>query len=150
MAELLGVAASVTGVLGFGMQVCSGVSKYLEAVKAREKELRSARANAARMTQLLDAAQRSSSALAPRHDLSAEPVRRCVAACEHEIRALDDLLSSLSCSFATSTGANVRERLKQHARTATYAFHRDGIDRLQTQMSRVNEALQTALQIAGL
>ena len=75
-------------------------------------------------------------------------VNRHVKICETELSALYALLSKLS--RPAPPGAGMRERAAEQTKKLTYPFNRSHITRLETRITKVNDALQTALQVAQL
>ncbi|KAI1353960.1 hypothetical protein F5Y01DRAFT_312221 [Xylaria sp. FL0043] len=148
MADPLSIAGLVTGVISLGLQVAGGLSNYLDAVKGRTEELGSARRQATEMKELLLTIKDLLPQVENTFPKSAIMIKRHVNSCEAELSKLHALLSKLSQPSPSSTG--IRLKLSEQKQKLTYPFNRSHISRLEERLTKVNNTLQTALQVTGL
>ncbi|KAI0975854.1 hypothetical protein F4678DRAFT_418816 [Xylaria arbuscula] len=148
MADPLSVAGLVTGVISLGLQVAGGLIEYLDAVKGRTEELNSTKQKATEMKDLLLTVKDLLPQLERRWPASATVITRHVKSCDSELSALHVLLSELS--QPASSGSAIRDKFAEHKKKLTYPFNRSHITRLEERLTKVNNALQTALQVTDL
>ncbi|KAI0430275.1 hypothetical protein F5Y09DRAFT_356106 [Xylaria sp. FL1042] len=148
MADPLSVAGLVTGVISLGLQVASGLSDYLDAVKGRTEELGSAKRQAIEMKDLLLTIKDLLPRVESSFPESATMIQRHVESCDAELSALHALLSELSQPTSSSSG--IRLKLSEQKKKLTYPFNRSHISRLEERLAKVNNMLQTALKVAVL
>ncbi|KAI0801610.1 hypothetical protein GGR55DRAFT_701407 [Xylaria sp. FL0064] len=147
MVDPLSIAGLVTGVISLGLQVAGGLSDYLDAVKGRTEELRSAKRQATEMKELLLTIKDLLPQVENTFPKSAIMIKRHVNSCDAELSALHALLSELS--QPSSSGTGIRLKLSEQKKL-TYPFNRSHISRLEERLTKVNNTLQTALQVTGL
>ncbi|KAI0415246.1 hypothetical protein F5X98DRAFT_377021 [Xylaria grammica] len=148
MADPLSIAGLVTGVISLGLQVAGGLSDYLDAVKGRVEELNSAKQEATNMKDLILTIQDLLPQVKGSWPASATMIERHVKSCNTELSALYALLSDLSQS--SPSGSGIRLKLADQKKRLTYPFNRSHISRLEDRLAKVNNALQTTLQVTGL
>ncbi|GAW19705.1 hypothetical protein ANO14919_091940 [Xylariales sp. No.14919] len=148
MADPLSIAGLVTGVISLGLQVAGGLSDYLDAVKGRAEELNSAKQEATNMKDLILTIQDLLPQVKGSWPASATMIERHVKSCNTELSALYALLSDLSQS--SPPGSGIRLKLADQKKRLTYPFNRSHISRLEDRLAKVNNALQTTLQVTGL
>ncbi|KAF3763937.1 hypothetical protein M406DRAFT_243576, partial [Cryphonectria parasitica EP155] len=110
MADPLSVTASVAGVIGFGLQVCNGVSQYLDAIKERENDLESARRQAQHMKSLLALSKAALNRTGQGHGQSTSFGQIIVDACEPQIQALENLVTKLASGSPSSADQGKADR----------------------------------------
>ncbi|KAJ0114451.1 hypothetical protein J7T55_010841 [Diaporthe amygdali] len=150
MSDPLSIAASVTGLVAFGLKTCTAVTSYLDAFKSSNQEVESAKQQAQGMYNLLATVEKSIAKISPIHQSSTSAVRTCIATCEKEVVALESLVSELQGSTSGSHDSRITLSMKEQGQKLTYAFHRSRLEKLQAQLAKVIGTLQTALQVAGL
>ncbi|KAJ8125608.1 hypothetical protein O1611_g8030 [Lasiodiplodia mahajangana] len=148
MADPLSIAGLVTGVISLGLQVAGGLFDYLDAVKGRRDELDSAKRGAANMRDLLLTIKNMLPQLKRSWPKSAIMIERHLKSCDTELGALNALLSNLTRLHASGSG--FRHKLADQKNKLTYPFNRSHITNLENRLARVNGALQTAVEVAGL
>ncbi|KAI1289127.1 hypothetical protein F5Y03DRAFT_388847 [Xylaria venustula] len=148
MADPLSVAGLVTGVISLGLQVAGGLVEYLDAVKGRKEELNSVKQQATEMKDFLLTVKDLLPQLERRWPASATVITRHVGSCDSELSALHALLSELS--HPDSSGLGIRDKFAEKKKKLTYPFNRAHITRLEERLTKVNNALQTALQVTDL
>ncbi len=148
MADPLSVAGLATGVVSLGLQLFEAVKDYLDAVKARSKEIDSTRRQADNMRKLLETIRDLLPRLQTDHPTSATMIQHYVKPCEAELRGLNDLLLGLCCT--NTARSSIRSKLEEQRKKLSYPFNRAHIGQLESRLEKVNCALQMALQLAGL
>ncbi|KAI0971850.1 hypothetical protein F4678DRAFT_78532 [Xylaria arbuscula] len=148
MADPLSIAGLVTGVISLGLQVADGLTDYLDAVKGRSEDLRSAKQGATEMRDLLSTIRDLSPQVESSWPASATTVKRHVHSCQIELGALDALLSELS--QPSLSNSRLRSMLDDTKKKLSYPFERSQISRLEERLTKVNNNLQTALQVTEL
>ncbi|TRX95690.1 hypothetical protein FHL15_003244 [Xylaria flabelliformis] len=148
MADPLSVTGVVLGVISLGLQVAGGLSDYLDAVRGRTEELNSAKQQAAEMKDLLLTIKDLFPQVEKNWPAPAALVERHVKSCNMELSALHVLLSEISQPSPSSS--SIRSRLAETTKKLVYPFDRSHICRLEERLAKVNNALQTALQVTEL
>jgi hypothetical protein len=151
-------ASLVVSVLSLGLQVHEGLSSYINAIKARSEELSSTDRQNQRLQQLLVLTAARVLDLQRKYPQSTSHTFTCLQLCEDEIRALDDLLTSLGDSTASSISTtptmppttSTVVKFKNCAKRLAYPLNRGQIQKLEERVSRANSALQNALHTLGL
>ncbi|CAI0649059.1 unnamed protein product [Colletotrichum noveboracense] len=141
MAELLG---TVVGVVSLGLQVCSGITIYLDGIKGHKDEI----ASASRLCQSLQGAvdqiqaMRNNIATASRdHDTAIE---QAMMSANAELAVLRTFVDEVRVNEDPSK--SISEWIKDRTNRVTYPFRRGYLDRLESQLSEANNALQSAIQ----
>ncbi|KAF2973264.1 hypothetical protein GQX73_g287 [Xylaria multiplex] len=148
MADPLSIAGLATGVISLGLQVAGGLTDYLDAVRGRSEDLKSAKQEATEMRDLLLTIQDLLPQVESNWPASATMVKRHVKSCHTELGALHALLSELS--QPGPSGSGLRSRLVDTRKKLSYPFERSKINRLEERLAKVNSALQMALQVTEL
>ncbi|RKL41589.1 hypothetical protein BFJ72_g5481 [Fusarium proliferatum] len=91
MAEAAGTAI---GIISFGLQLYTGLSEYLDAVKGREEDLLQAKNNARTLQCSLKAIEDTMSQFNG-NAIAQDAVEECKSSCESELKALHELLINL-------------------------------------------------------
>lgn len=131
MADPLSIAASVAGLISLGLQAASGITTYVDAVRGRKGDISSVETQVRHMQELLKLVENVAAKLEPSHSATAAFLKAS-ASVEPEIKALEEGLP------------------KAGSKKFTYPFYRPTMERLQTQLVRVNTMLQDAVQISTL
>ncbi|KAK8077076.1 hypothetical protein PG996_003246 [Apiospora saccharicola] len=141
MAEALGLAASVAGLLSLGLQVTGGFASYLDALENRQEELASAKRQNDALAASLDIVKTASTHVLSHH---AHTITTSIQSCEAELQAAEVLLADLA-NCDTSTW---RQRLRSKKKKLSYRFDRAKVQKLVQRLHNSNQVLQLAL--AGL
>ncbi|GAW16765.1 hypothetical protein ANO14919_062020 [Xylariales sp. No.14919] len=162
MGDPFSIATGAVGIVSLGIQVCSGVSEYLSAVKHRNEELAaawdSARTQAANFD-WLDGfiirirAERPEDANYLLHRL--EDARQPLNKLRDVVAALEGLPSGMvptlqnaagsSLSTITKSAGGIKEKAMDVRRAMTYKFRQDNVKDLQKALQHVSISLQTAM-----
>ncbi|EQB50936.1 hypothetical protein CGLO_09582 [Colletotrichum gloeosporioides Cg-14] len=145
MAELLG---TVVGVVSLGLQVCSGITKYLDGIKGHKDEIASASRLCLSLQGAVDQIQamRNNIATASRgHDTAIE---QAMMAANAELEVLRMFVDDIRVNEDPSK--SISEWIKDRTNRVAYPFRRGHLDRLESQLSEANNALQSAIQATQL
>jgi hypothetical protein len=150
MADPLSVAGLAAGVISLGLQVCGGITSYVEAVECREQDIASARQQNHSLRQTLQVAQTCLVQLQDdgMHQAAAIAVRDCVHSSTQELKALNALVGELTGHGQPMTGRG--NKIKAQGRRLLYPFNRPKLVLLETRLRNANAALQLTIQALGL
>lgn len=145
MAEVLG---TVVGVVSLGLQVCSGITKYLDGIKDYRDEIASASHLCQSLQASVDELQAMRNDIVTASSRQSTAIEQALQSATGELGSLRTFVDEVRVSddpskFVSDWINNGKKRLK-------YPFLRHQLDRLESQLSKANEALQSALQIANL
>ncbi|KAK7424487.1 hypothetical protein QQX98_000452 [Neonectria punicea] len=148
MAEPVGITGTAAGLVSLGLQLYGEISKYLDAVESRQRDLDFARRQTTTLQQCLDAVRLATSTPKKNNATTSKTVNSCVVACEDELKALEALVTRLTGpkTQENTPSAKLRDKGRQYA----FRFHRESILELEAKLSATNGVLQTALQTLGL
>ncbi|KAG4262739.1 hypothetical protein FPRO03_10102 [Fusarium proliferatum] len=149
MAEPVGITGTAVGMLSFGLQLYTGISEYLDAVKGRDEDLQSAKQYAKMLRDNLVSIEVAISAIGSEYTVARYAIEQCKSSCETELKGLEVLLLELKGPMVEPT--NRTEQVKNSLRTFSYPFKKKDIARLQDRLSLTNNAFHTAalaLQLA--
>lgn len=149
MADPLSISASVAGLFSLGVQVVSGTTQYLDAVRERRHDVASARTQIERTQELLRLVENAAGKLTRAHNAAAAFLRSC-AAIGLELKALEEFARAMDTENMPSPRREALGKVSIQAKKLTYPFHRQTMDRLRSQLERVNGMLQSAQHIALL
>lgn len=149
MSDPLSATASVAGLVSLGIQVVSGITEYLDAIRERKDDIASVKAQVIRTQDLLNLVLKVATKAEPNHGTTAAFLKES-ASVQPEFQALDKLVRKLDTTKLPLPDHEILGRAYVHAKKLTYPFHRPTMDRLQSRLVRVNDGLQAALQVSGL
>lgn len=149
MADPLSISASVAGLISLGVQVASGITQYLDAVRERKDDVASAKTLVIRMQDLLQRVDKVAARVEPTHGTSSAFLR-ATASVQPELQAMDEFVRSLDTKKVSSSSHEFLGKVYVQAKKLTYPFHRPTMERLQSRLDRVNLMLQAALQTSTL
>ncbi|KAK8054972.1 hypothetical protein PG993_000199 [Apiospora rasikravindrae] len=143
MADPLSVAGLAAGLVSLSLQVTSGITQYLDALKCRAEELESARKRNESLRNLIIALRTTVAKTQPQHQALSQLVTDSIKQCEAEIQSLEDCVAELAgCDRGTW-----RSRLQLKSKKLRYAFDRSKLGQLDSRLSQANELLGMALQV---
>ncbi|KAF6820392.1 hypothetical protein CPLU01_12746 [Colletotrichum plurivorum] len=145
MAEPVGTAV---GILSLGLQLYGTITKYLDAVKGRERDLVSAQYQAHTLRQCLSVIDSVVTQARETHAAASDAVEACISACETELRALEALVIRLQ--GPTTPAATISAKAKARVVKYAFPFHKDSILALEKRLLSTNQVLQTGLHALGL
>ncbi|RYP62588.1 hypothetical protein DL771_009667 [Monosporascus sp. 5C6A] len=147
MADPISVVGLVAGLASLGIQVCGGITHYLDAVKCHADDVASARRQARSFKDVLQIIQETVTLVDSDHRIPATAVVECIKSCEAELKILESFVSELT-GDATSP-ANFKGKIKEQTKKLSYAFNRSKLDQLEAKLARANGIFQTAVQSLG-
>lgn len=139
----------MAGLISLGVQVAGGITQYLDAIHERKNDITSATTQVHRMRDLLKLVHDVAAKIEPTHAATAAFLNAC-ASVEPELKALGEFSLKLAATKMPSQSHDVPGIISRQVEKLKYPFHRLAMDRLQSQLIRVNEMLQAALQISTL
>jgi hypothetical protein len=150
MADPLSVAGLAAGVVSLGLQVCAGITQYMDALDCREQDIASARQQTVSLQKTLHLVETCLPQLQHDHRAATETVYNCIESCRNELEALVRLMADLAASCNQSITASRRDKIKNQGRKLLYPFSRPKLEQLETRLRNANATLQLALQALGL
>ncbi|KAK7919984.1 hypothetical protein PG985_008006 [Apiospora marii] len=144
MADPLSQAASVAGLVSLGIQVTTGISKYLDALDSRDEELRSA-------TQQNEALRNTVTIIEKAVERLDQVSPDASSAAKENVKLCKECLDNLETFVARLAGSDVgtwRSRLKTGK--FHYVFDRPKVLQLSARVSQTNSDLQLAVEGLGL
>lgn len=140
MAEI-GLAASLVGIVSFGLQVCKGLTSYYNAYSQAEDDVQSLCEEIERLTQTLRSFEESIEN--SRVDVDAKTnVDVLIKSCDDRITELDTELKKLS--NVRKVGRRSMRRVMSRTVRASYPFRVETMRKLRENVARSNEILQQA------
>ena len=150
MADPVGIAGTAAGLVSLGLQLYGGISKYLDAVRARDEDLAFAEQNLEHLKRTIDDVQAASSRWEGICPNSSPPVVKAVNWCRTQLDALQQLLSELQRNTDGASGSDRKAALRAKRKQYAYPFKRESISKLEKRLQISSDALQRALQVLGL
>ncbi|KAK8105151.1 hypothetical protein PG999_008510 [Apiospora kogelbergensis] len=138
MAEAVGLAASVAGLVSLGLQVTGGIATLLDALENRQAELASVKRQSDALAASLDIIRATSSSFQNQHSYA---ITASIQACETELQAVEALLADLA-NCDTSTW---RQRLRGKKKKLSYVFDRSKVQLVVQRLHNANQVLQLTL-----
>ncbi len=132
MADPLSIAGLAAGLVSLGIQVCGGITQYMDALDCREQDMASVKQQNLSLERTLRAVKASLAQLQDGdYQEAAAAVRDCVAGCNTELQALQALVADLSdCDVSPTAGR--RDKIKSQGKRLLYPFSRPKLDQLET------------------
>jgi hypothetical protein len=148
MAEPVGITGTAVGIVSFGLQLYTGISKYLDAVKGRDEDLQQAKQHA----NIFQASLKAIGEMIPKvkddYATAKHVVEECKRSCEAELKALEALLKDLQGPLGLLDGPIAK--VKGSMRKWSYPFKKNNITRLEERLESMNSFLKTALSTLQL
>ncbi|KAK6821799.1 hypothetical protein PG987_014624 [Apiospora arundinis] len=138
MAEAVGLAASVAGLISLGLQVTGGIATYLDAIENRKDDLASIKRQNDALSASLNIIKAATSHTSNNHS---HAITQSIQSCEAELRGFEALLADLANCDTTTW----RQRLRSKKKKLSYAFDRPKVQQLVQRLHNSNQVLQTAI-----
>lgn len=146
MAEVLG---TTVGVVSLGIQLCDKIKTYSQDYKTRDEQLGSVLRRAVSLKELLQHLHQLAGESASTQPEISAAVSRHIAACEADIRALDELTATLVPKApAPGDGGSIKGKMKEEAKKLAFPFNRADVDKLEAQLDKTIQTL--SLAVSGL
>ncbi|RSL98369.1 hypothetical protein CEP52_010394 [Fusarium oligoseptatum] len=143
MAEALGIASGVAGIVSLGITICSGLDTYFSAIKDRDDDLKRATELLSLLRRYIELIRPSASTLGSRHAQATDLVVLALGSCEGELRALKELVDNLNKIDGSSDVARKWDKSKS---VIAYPFQRKKLTQVQDQLLKATGALGTVIQ----
>ena len=148
MADPLSAAGLALSVVSLGLQLSGGIAAYIDALNCREKEIASVRHQNDSLQKFLQVIESSLPRFQPNHSAATAVVHEYLNSCKTELGALESLVSEFTgCDKPTTSR---KDNLKAEGKKLLYPFSRPKLEQLEARISRINSALQLALQALDL
>ena len=138
-------AASVIGIIDFGLKACQGLYTYYHAYKSFDSSVSSAYDSIAQVARTLILLKDSCNDLDLDHERK-HRVTACVYSCEDALKDLNDKLQQLRIADPEGFREKVRARYKRHA----FPFKEQLLSELRTGAGEAQSRLALAIQILDL
>lgn len=148
MAEAFGVAASVSGLVSLGLELCSRIVTYIDGVQSREEDLSAVSRHAEDLRNSLDVIKSAIPNLSSKHETAGSAVAAALKSGEQELKTLDDFVGKLTDPLGQPQ--SLKATLRHARKKITYPFHRESLETLQQRLQRANVSLQAAMHALGL
>ncbi|ETR99802.1 hypothetical protein M419DRAFT_25941 [Trichoderma reesei RUT C-30] len=143
MTDFAGIASS-------GVQACSAIATYINALKHRDEDLASIGRQAQALESVFQALSQSltEDSSDPSTSSAAAQVSSSMQTCEAELNSLKQLIARFSDSLQPN--ARPQDKILQQATKLKYPMRKPDISRIQTSLGVITENLNLALQNLGL
>ncbi|KAK8022026.1 hypothetical protein PG993_012793 [Apiospora rasikravindrae] len=142
MAEALGLAASVAGLVSLGLQVTSGIATYLDAVESRQDELASVKRQNDALAASLNIIKMAAASSRSAQNHHGQEITTNIQSCEADLREVEVLLAALANCDTTDTW---RQRLRSKKKKLSYVFDRPKVQQVVQRLHTANQILQLTL-----
>ncbi|KAK6217303.1 hypothetical protein QIS74_07417 [Colletotrichum tabaci] len=147
MAELVG---TIVGVVSLGLQVCSGINVYLGGIQGRKEDVASTVRHCKTTEILLKQTDSIRGRLASLPGANTTALQESISAANTELSLLEAYVKKIHTEAPPASSKSVVAKFKEQEKRLLYPFRRDHLNLLDSRLERANEALQGALQLAGL
>ncbi|KAK8073190.1 hypothetical protein PG994_004089 [Apiospora phragmitis] len=138
MAEALGLAASIAGLVSLGLQVAGGIATDLDALENRQVELASVKRQNDALAASLDIIKAAASRTQSHHGPA---ITTNIQSCETEIQAVEALLADLANCDTTIW----RQRLRSKKKKLTYMSDPQKVQLVVQRLHNTNQVLNLTL-----
>lgn len=145
VAEAVGLAASVAGLVTLGLQLTCGILKYVDAFESRQKDLDFVREQSDALKATLLAVGEGLHSQGQSGEVIAA-VTQSMQSFAKELSSLQELHSDFADCGSQDWTAQVENKKKKFA----YAFNRPKIQELGQRLQKASDTLQLALNALGL
>ncbi|KAF5248220.1 hypothetical protein FANTH_6012 [Fusarium anthophilum] len=143
MAEPAGITGAAIGIVSFGLQLYTGISEYLDALKGRDKDLQFVKQHTGTLQDYLRSIEEALDTIGSDYTVARHAIERCKCSCEVELRGLETLLQELRAPFENRFNRTVK--VKNSRRKFSYPFNKKSIVRLQERLNSTNNVLNMAI-----
>ncbi|KAI0594823.1 hypothetical protein F4775DRAFT_572051 [Biscogniauxia sp. FL1348] len=147
MADPISLAGLGLSIASLGLQVCGGITTYLDAVRCRDEEIASVKQQNETLIKTLQVIRNSLSCHASTSPLP-DAMSTCLKLFETRLGDLQILATELTNTHRPDDGLG--KKVKDQGKLIWYPFKRPKLQQLEDKLSRANEALQLALQAFGI
>ncbi|KAI8716908.1 NACHT domain-containing protein [Fusarium sp. LHS14.1] len=140
MAEAIGLAASVTGLVSLGLSVCKGLAAYYDTYQSAENDVKRLCEEVNNLSLILQSFEDALKDSEMRLKLEASASTRPINVCMERIRELDKELQKLMSSGMDEKRS--ARKFMSKTMKALYPFKEETLQKLRSNISRTNEMLQ--------
>lgn len=134
--------------VSLGIQLCDKIKTYTQDYKTRDEQLGRVLHRAVSLKELLEHLhQLADESTSTQPEISAA-VSRHIAACEADIRALDELTAKLVPKAPAPGDGGIKGKMKEEAKRLAFPFNRADVDKLEAQLDKTIQTL--SLAVSGL
>lgn len=144
MADPLSITGLAAGLISLSLQVCGGITKYVEDFKSRDEDIDLLRRKNETVKLIIQTLQESTTPIQTQHPQQASAVARTLQICEGELKAIDSLVSTLAVDLTSDLSLKVRA--KNSKKKLKYPFDRTKVKELCARLDQAISSLQLALQ----
>jgi ankyrin repeat domain-containing protein 50 len=140
MAEALGVAGSVVGIVSFGIQLCQGLVQYYGSWKDRDDNIKATTSSLENLSTILVLIQTSVQGRSFPKDI-VETVEKSIESCESGIKQLNNKLAKVK----STDKADLKSKLKDHGGRLLYPFKESTLAKLREVVADIRANLSLSL-----
>lgn len=148
MADAIGLAASVTGLVSLGLKVVGGIKSYIDGYKARKEELTVISTSVRHMQTSIDVLRNAIPNLSASSQVASDATTSAIKTCEEELGALAEHLHE-HLDFPAQEH-DLKGSFRQQKKSLLYPFQRERLNDLVNRLESANDVLQTAIQVLEL
>lgn len=145
MAEALSIAASVAGLVSLGLQAAQGLTAYINAVRGRKDDLKSAKRHVGVLTNILQVLDTASFPQS-QYQSSLAVVASSIQQCELELKDLNKMATELSGDPHAPQDSKMMT-IKKAKDRLVYPFVQHKIAGIEGQLKQSIQTLQLTLQV---
>ncbi|RSL52548.1 hypothetical protein CEP54_010867 [Fusarium duplospermum] len=142
MAEALGIASGVAGIVSLGITICSGLDTFFSAIKDRDDDVKRACELLSLFRTYIDLIESKASILSSRHAQATDLVVLALKFCESELRTLKKLVDSLK----VDDSSDVARKWDKSKSVIKYPFQQKKLTQVQDQLLKATGTLGTIVQ----
>ncbi|RSL60396.1 hypothetical protein CEP53_005454 [Fusarium sp. AF-6] len=143
MAEALGIASGVAGIVSLGTAICSGLDTFFSAIKDRDDDMKRASDLVSLLRRYVELIRPTASTLSSRHAQATDLVILALGSCQSELRTLKEFVDNLSKIDGSS---DIARKWGKSKSVIAYPFQRKKLSRVQDQLLKATGALGTVIQ----
>ncbi|KAF5661963.1 ankyrin repeat-containing protein [Fusarium circinatum] len=143
MADPVGITGTAVGVISFGLQLYTGITQYLDAVKGRDEDLQRAKQYANAFQASLKVLGDTILKVNDQQAAAKNVIQDCKISCEAEITALGALLNDLK--GPQHPQCDRISRIEGSLQKWSYPFKQRNLSRLEERLESANSVLKLSL-----
>lgn len=146
MAEPIGIIGTVCGIISLGFEVYHSLEIYIEDFKTHGIYVEKMSQSLNRLQLCLDNIKTIIPSFEKEHAIPSQTVGACLGDCEAELKSLDLKIRK----YAPTTSTDRKGKMKEARTKLIFPFARPEIDKLASQVDRINNLLMTTIQVLAL
>ena len=145
MAEAISLAASVAGIASLGLQVSSGIAKYLDAINSRDDELCTAKEQNELLLRTILSVEKKINKIQQIDPAAVATVFESIKLLTAKLSGLERFIAQLACHDLSTW----KSRIKDKAAKLHFAFDRSKVQHLCAKIAETISILQLTLNVLG-